>query len=1155
MTGNSRRFAVALLFALIASRLTAQSSSSGLLEGEVTDTTGAILRDAAITVTNESTLGDRTLATNSLGLFTAPLLTPGLYTVVIAKPGFASRTYTHVPVDVASTLAMHIHLAAGSTQAITIKADLDLDSTPPNAGSVTDHALVAGLPLATRNYTQILGLNSGVASDVADAGALGRGNTSFTGGTFGFSSNGAATNDNNFQIDGTDVNDIQGSGYLSRGVPIPNPDSIDEFRVSTQPYDASLGRNAGANINVILRSGTSKPHGSLFEYLRNDAFNANSFFRNRTDQPRAALKQNQFGGTLGGRIPHTPLLGFGSYQETRQTNGVDPSCSSSVALPPLTNDRSAAGLGAVFQGQRGYFQNAFGGVGPAILADGSNISPVALALLQRKNADGSYLFPTPQIVSASGPFDARGFSTFSLPCPYTERQGVANLDGAVSPRNRISLHSFASNSSTVETLPSALLGGAILPASPYGITDRFRTITLADTSVLRPTLLNDLRFGFNRVRVTTIQQRPFSFSSVGATVPSFDDPSPLLTVADAAIGGNGGDFTGALNTFNMQDVLTYTRGRHFFHLGGGITRIQDNQPVLSFYGADLFLSFADLLLGQNAAENGTAALCVYIGCGAGYSDIAYALDTPGTVTREYRILSGNTYLQDDIRLTQRLTANLGLRFERLGDLADRLGHNTSFDPTLADHNPPASGSLAGYTVPKNYTGPVPVGVTRLNNNYGINGDNQNTWQPRVGLSWQLPGGDRQILHAGYGVFRSRITADSYNQSVDTQPFARLRQFQGTDPVSASLTLAQPLPPFTETLPSFSPYCPPASSACTEEPDFKGLAPNTQPPLVQRYNLDIETRLAKDLNFDLGYVGARGEHILTQVSINQAGLASPSSPINGVTTNTLANLPLRVPLPGWTVANLTQIQSSGSSLYNSLQASLRQRTTSHGEFLVSYTWARDLTDTTDGVTSGHGGAILGNQDDPGSSYGPDDFLREQRLVASYLIHLPSPHRALLHSTFGGWQLAGVVVAQSGHRLPVTYQNHFSVVGVVNDRASLVQGCHPQREGSARSRLSEWFNTACFAAPPVVGQDGVAQGFGNAPVGLIHGPGQTNVDAALRRTFNLGEDARMEFRAESFNLFNHAIFSDPDTELTSATFGQVQSTSVNPRLLQLALRLEF
>lgn len=287
-------FAGVLILATCAPSLPAQTSTTGLLSGVVTDASGAVVQSADVLVTNERTLAQRRVRSNTIGFYTVPQLSPGSYTVTVSGTGFASAVYKRIAVDVYAARSLPVRLTAGAQAQVDVSGTADTADASANLGSVTDHELVENLPLASRNYTQILGLNSGIAANVADASALGRGPTSYSAGASGFSANGASTNDNNFQMDGIDVNDLQGSGYLSRGVPVPNPEAIEEFRVSTQPYDSSQGRNAGANVNVITRTGTSAWHGSAFEYFRNDALNANTYFRRLTQQTRPVLKQNQF---------------------------------------------------------------------------------------------------------------------------------------------------------------------------------------------------------------------------------------------------------------------------------------------------------------------------------------------------------------------------------------------------------------------------------------------------------------------------------------------------------------------------------------------------------------------------------------------------------------------------------------------------------------------------------------------------------------------------------------------------------------------------------------------------------------------------------------------------------------------------------------------
>ena len=1142
--------------------LSGQTGVAGSLSGTVTDRTGRPVAGADIEVTSKTTSFARALHSNAQGNYIVPLLPPDVYAVTATYTGFAPVTADPVRVDILTTTMLDLHfLSVVASQQVSVVGQPEAAqwSESTVGGTVTSHDLVVSLPLSSRNYTQIIGLDAGVAAEVANAGALGRGDTSYSAGPTGFSSNGAGTNDNNFQMNGVDVNDIEGSGFLSRGIPVPNPDTIEEFLVSTQPYDSALGRNAGANVNVVTRAGTEAVHGSVFEYFRNDLLDANTYFRNRSGQSRGTLKQNQFGGTLSGPVLARKLLAFGSYQQTMQSNGIDSVCSDSVSLPLLTNDRSSAGLGAAFGGERGYFQNALGGIGPAIAPDGSNISPVALRILQQKNKDGSYLIPTPQIVvSSGGNPDARGLATFSIPCSFTERQGVLNADWQVSYRDRFSARTFAANGSETQTLPVSFLGGSGLPSFPYQADDRFRSLSIENTWAASANLLNQFEFGFNRARVALNQQYPFTFSSVGANVPGFDDTEPVLTIAGVAVGGQGEAFAGAINTFTLQNTLTYVHGRHFVHAGGGITRIQENQPHVLFHAANLFLSFADFVLGQNASQNGTGAICALYGCGAGYSDIAYAQDLAGLVQREYRVLSGNFYVQDSVRVTPQLTLNLGVRFERIGDFSDRLGHNVSFFPELANPNPPSTGSLQGYVVQANYPGVPPTGVTTLGNNYGIYGTGQNTWQPRVALAWRVLGGTHLLLHAGYGVFRSRLTGDAYNQSIFSPPFTQLRQFQGADPVSASLSLAQPLPPFNTALPAFQAYCPPTSTACgIGGLTFTGFASNAQPPFYGRYNVDLEGVLTPSLTLDIGYAGARGTHLVREVYPDQAALATVAAPIRGQTTNTLANLPYRVPIPGFNTNNLAVIQTSGADWYNSLQTSMHGRSARVGEILVSYTWARLLADSYSGLSATHGGVLLGNQFDAHASYGTDSFLRNDRLLVSYSLIVPSPASRVWKAWLGSWRFSGVATAQSGHRLAATDQNQFSVYGVKGDRAEIVAGCHPALQGSAESRLTKFFDTSCFSAPPVVGDDHVATTFGNSPIGAIPGPRQANVDLALARDVPLGlrrMDSSVNLRIEAYNVFNHPLFADPDSELTSATFGQILSTG-NARIVQLAARIHF
>ncbi len=1144
-------FAALLSFFLTAAslRLNAQSASTGALAGLVTDASGATIPGAQLQVMSEASGEVRTVTTGPAGNYSVPLLPPGRYTVVVSKTGFRTLTIPHAQVVVTETNALNIRLEVGeiSTKVVVQEQVQQLQTEDSTLGRVTTGEQVESLPLAMRNFTQIIGLNPGVSTEIANAGELGRGgggnNEDPT------VSEGNWASDNNFQMNGVGVNDIQQSGYFSAGVAIPNPDTIQEFKVQTGQYDASYGRDAGASVDVITKGGTNDFHGALWEFFRNDDLNANTFFLNSVGAPRAELKQNQFGGDLGGPIKRDKLQFFTSYQGTRQRNGLDLNCSSSMKEAPLTNDRSAAALGALFAGQSGVFG------GTTIAADGSNINPVALALLNTKLSSGNYLIPTPQTINSSLPFDSQGALVFSEACPFSEDQFMTNADWEMSNKSKLMARFFFANSGITYTLPETnLTGGGSPPGAPVNLTQDFRNFSLTHTYILTPNLLNEAEVAYHRILGTFVQSIPgFTWSQVGVDVVPQDNDIPALAIdaggtTGMSLGGNGQNVEITENTYTFQDSLSWTHGKHTFRFGTGLSREQNNQLGFHYLSGELFLSWADFMLGlpgTPAADGGN---------GSGISNMYGSLDLLGLFDRAYRDWEVWDYAQDDFKVTQHLTLNLGFRYDRIGDFGDALGRNAGFDPSLANPNPPAAGTLAGTTLPDNYSGTVPAGVVKLNNDYGLNGIGQNTLNPRLGLAYQLPGThNKVVLRGGYGVYHSRDTGQPFLQLITAPPFGEIRE----ELPNVTFSEQQPLPLTAPTFPTFIPYSPTTANAITF------FAPNYRPPIVQEYSLGTQTQITPSLVLEIGYAGVRGLHLLDERSVNQADLASPANPINGQTTNTLANVQERVPFIGFSSSSMTQIESAGSSWYNALLVSLNKRFSHSLQFQVSYTWARDLS-TAYGTTTGpNGGAVVGNQNDLADDYGPDDFVRPQRLVVNYQYQLPKPgwNNAFARQALNGWSVQGVTVFQTGHYLTVLYDNGTSVYGIPTDRAELSGKCTPGQyvnSGSVTSKLDDYINTSCFTTPPVVGADGVATGFGNSGVGIFQGPSELNFDFSAFKHFPLHkihDTGDLEFRSEFFNIFNHPLFQDPDTNLTDATFGQITNTYGNPRIIQLALKLTF
>jgi hypothetical protein len=1135
-----------LIFLAGPSAAWAQISGTGALSGSVVDASGAVVPDAQVSVISEATQETRTVKTNGNGTFLVPLVPPGTYTVKIDKQGFKQALQRGVTVIVSETNTVTTHLEVGSSsESVSVQANADMLKTESNAlGNVTSTEMVNELPLVSRNYTQIIALNTGVASEVQNASALGRGGAGSSGAVNGspdFASHGGTTSDNNFKIDGVDANDIESSGNMTSGVATPNPDSIQEFKVQTGQYDASYGRNAGANVDLITKSGTNQIHGNTWEYLRNEDMDANDFFRNVVGAPRGILRQNQYGLTIGGPIIKDKLFAFASWQGTRQLNGVSSTCSANIYSPAFTNDRSAAALGALFAGQRGALESSNG---PAIAANGSNINPAALAILQYKLPNGQYLVPTPQTVNTSRSFNLQGFSAFSQACSYKEDQFMGNLDYLQNAKSRFSGRFFWANDLTTQTFPQVTLGGPGAPGSPVNSSNKFRNLSLAHTYVFTPSLLNQAVFGFHSSPSNVAQTAPFQFSSVGVNAQGAANSYPVLTVLGGmTIGGNSQNQVVGEKTYVYEDTLSYTLGKQNIRVGGGYTGYNWDIVRYNFGGIVGDLSWADVLLGQSAAQNGSP-----------FSNNYLTIDIPGEFQRQLKVGLAYGFVQDDIKMTSRLTMNLGLRYEYEGAFTDGLGRLGAFNWAAANANAPASGSLNGYVVAANSTATLPAGVARSGNASAINDNGLNTWNPRLGFAYRLPKTERMVLRGGYGIAHSRIAGQALFNELDSPPYAVERIIVGT--AASASTLQNPFPA-NPVFPTFIPYTPTSSLS------FVSFSPNIQPPMVQTYNMQLQTKLANNLVLEVGYVGQRGLHLLETVSQNQALSASASNPIRGVTTNTLTNLTERVPVLGFSPSGASYIQSEGKSWYNGLEVSLNKRFSNGVQFQAAYTFAKDMSTDLNSTSYVNGGQAYGNQDSAASRYGPDQFIRPHRFVFSYSYQIPlfTQSNAILKTALAGWSLSGVTTVQAGQRLSILNNNATNVFGITNDRAQIATGCtygQLTTSGSIQNRLTNYFNTSCLTGAPVIGADGAGTGFGDSGVGIVSGPGQFNFDASLAKHFKLpfmGDAGGLEFRAEAFNVFNHTQFANPDNTYSDGSFGTITSVSVNPRIMQLALKLKF
>ena len=467
----------------------AQTAGTGALTVTATDPTGARIAAADLHLANAATAFSRDEKTGANGSYTFTLLPPGDYSVSISAQGFSTAEIPTVTVNVTETHVLNQQLTVGTQQQqVTVQTEVQAVQTEnATLGDVVSNRAINDLPLVTRNFTQIMTLSPGVNASVINAAALGRGFVSIY-------ANGQNDISNTYQMDGVLINNYGGGsadGTAFYGnIGTPSPDALQEFKVQTAQYDASYGRNTGAQVNLVTKSGTNGIHGSLFEFLRNDDLNANDWFRNRNGQARGELRQNQFGGTVGGPIKKDKLFYFLSYQGTRQVNGVASQGSSTVNLPSqLTNDRSAAALGADFCPANNHAINTSTSAGGVQVAcDGSNINPVALNLLNAKLAGGGYVIPTPQSVLNPGTSAAIGFSAFSIPATYNEDQGIGNIDWVISAKHSLAAKAQYSYSPQVVAFSAGGPpgGGAIALTG-----SQLESVKL--TSILTPRLVNEAR--------------------------------------------------------------------------------------------------------------------------------------------------------------------------------------------------------------------------------------------------------------------------------------------------------------------------------------------------------------------------------------------------------------------------------------------------------------------------------------------------------------------------------------------------------------------------------------------------------------------------------------------------------------------------------------
>jgi len=1108
--------------------LTASAQTTGTITGTVSDPSQAVTPGVEVRAVQEMTREERVTRTNGQGAYTLAFLRPGAYQLTFSAAGFKTMLQK-VTLSVTERIAVDMQMSPSTVvETIEVRGNATLLQTETaTLGRVVDETTMKQLPLATRNFTQLLALSPGVNAQLNDAAALGRG-------TQNVSASGARRVSNAMQIDGVDVvnihtNSAAENSLSSNGVLVPSPEAIQEFKVQTGLFDASQGRSGGANVNLVTRSGSAQFHGSVFHFLRNEKLNANGYFFNATGIQRPVLKQNQFGGTFGGPVWKGKTFFFASYQGTRQRNGV--SGSSSLRLPSIpATDRSRRALGAAFGGQAG----ARGGL--PVAADGSNINPVALALLNYKRADGAFLIPSPQTSVTSGV----NF-TSSIPASFNENQGSVALDHNVSTANRLAFKLFLADQPQYRPFPLATVPG-------FGVTQAFRggNYSLTDTHTFTANLVNEARAGFARLKGAVLPETEVRIADLGMkrfnqdTIPGIPD----LNVTGAFRLGYSvdADQAGTQNTFHYTDTMSWVKQRHTLRFGGELRRYQINYFNNNRQrGALAFQSFPDFLLGLPGTPVNQG------GNGTGFSNINSSSAANGNVGRADRITDMAFFLQDDWKITSRLTLNLGVRYEFLGFSVDSQGRNGNFDVRL--YQPPAAGGFtsAGFVQASNTRKPL-TGLPQAKPIL-VDADDKNNFAPRFGFAYRLT--NKTALRGGYGIFYDRLSNQLGLRAALSAPNYVRSDLQAAAALNVSFQDPFPVLPQRSEFPIVPRLFAPPYTTERAALSLNAIDGTLRTPYMQHYTLNVQHEFWPGTLLEAAYVGTRGISLPAQRQINQALLASPERPVNGITGNTAANAQNRVPYLGFSPSGLIWIETSTSSRYDSLQLSVTQSVTRGLRFLAAYTWSKTL-DNHSGDASSVLATVDGDQHSLALNRGVASFDRTHRAVINFVYDLPAiGQQRAVRTLMSGWQFAGVLVAQSGLPFNLSDTSAATLYGVTTSRASWAPGATPstaQKSGRTQDRLDEYFNRSAFVR--------AGTGFGDVGRNVLRGPIQANLDLSVNRRFRFREKRYVEFRSEFFNLTNRVNFETPGSNIsTTSNFGVITGTNGNPRIVQFALKLVF
>lgn len=1106
---------VAALPIIVFSVNSAAQAQSGTILGIIQDPSGSAIPNATVTVLNVGNGFTRTLTTDENGRYIADTIPTGSYSVTATAPGFAKFVKTGIELNLGSRLEINLSLPLGDVkQEIVVGATAPLlQSQSSEVSNLVSNKEMINLPLNGRTFTSLVlltpGAYAGSSDNLKSSPYAMRGSTNI-------SVNGSSPQNNSYLVDGIFNRNL----WLSTLIMVPTVDSIQEFRVLTSNYSAEYGAAAGAVTLVETKSGTNQFHGDAYEFFRSDKLDANTYFNNRLGFARPVFQRNEFGGTFGGPIVKNKTFFFADYQGIRLRDpqtivSTVPTAAQRQMI--LTGDFSALGTQIYDPASL----HSVGGVMvrdpfPGNLIPVNRIDPVAQKLIRllpdpiNNNATLNYAF-NPKVKQRTDQFDVRMdqnigasdrlFLKYSFDDTLGEFPGT--LPVGANPDN-IPIGPYLSAGPS-----SGPTGGPPFEGGFSGISVplRSQSFTANYVKVFSPTAINEARFGVIRL---TQQNLPLGINfktadAVGLAGINVNDLAgglPAFFLPGFQTIGDDSSFpeTSAMTIYQLQDNFTLTRGSHTLKFGGLFIRSQFN-------------AFSDFPTRGEFVFNGQFTRPVgATGSATALAD--FALGTPSSVTRN--ILNGEVgmrdyqlsgFAQDNWRVTDRLTLDLGVRYELFApplEVADRWANfNVSTGKLI----------LAG----KN-------GADRRLRDF-----DKNNFSPRVGLALKLTSDGKTLLRGGYGISYV-VAGQGGGQLYKNLPFFFSQAFPTDQNGLPVITLQNGVP---------VPTAPPAdniSALSVGNPNV--WDPNLQTPQMREWSVGVQRELTNSLMLDVSYVGTQGVDLIENVNVNQAfpgaGAPGPRRPLFTINPN---------------VTNVTVRGNFGESSYHSLQARLQQRMSAGLTFTVAYTYSKYLSDTAN--INGGGNGPPQDARCIKCEWGPMPEDRRHMLVVNHTYELPFgtgrkyASQGVLGHIVGPWDFDGIWTIYSGsHFTPTLATGVSNAAGGGGDRPNQV--CNANLSGDSRS-IDNWFDTSCYATPAQFT-------FGNARRGSLIGPNYFNVDLGLQRYFSITERQRLLFRWEMFNAFNRANFSVPNAVIGSVSAGKISNTSP-PRIMQVALKYVF